>query len=99
MVVGDDQELSACAQARDHLTEAVDVRVVERSIDLVEDGERARVDLVERKHEGEGGERALTRGEQGHVLQALARRLDEDLHASAGTFVAVGMAQGRAPTW
>ena len=96
VVVRDDQELPLPAQPREHLAESADVGVVERGVDLVEDRERARVDLVERQHQRERGQRPLAGRQQGHVLQPLARRLDEDLDAGARAVVAVGVAQGRA---
>ena len=42
-----------------HLPEAGDVGVVQRSVDLVQDREGGRVDLLKGQHEGERGERAL----------------------------------------
>src|SRR5437868_511205 len=94
MVVSDDHELTLAPKTSKHLSETADVGIVERGVDLVEDRERAWVDLVEGQHQGERRERSLPRGEKSHVLQPLARRLDQDLDAGAGPVVAFGVAQG-----
>jgi hypothetical protein len=59
VIVRDDEELPLRAHPGDHLAEAVDIGVVERGVDLVEDRERARVYLVQREHERERGQRPL----------------------------------------
>src|SRR6266851_4179981 len=56
VVVSDHQELTLPAEPRKHLAESPDVRVVESGVDLVEDRERTRVDLVEREHQRQSGE-------------------------------------------
>ncbi len=56
VVVRDDENLALRAKPRDHLAEPADVRVVQGGVDLVEDRERARVDLIQREHQGERGE-------------------------------------------
>src|SRR2546428_12518763 len=93
MVVRDDQELTPRAELGDHLTEAIHVRVVERRVDLVQDRERARVDLIEREHQRQGCKRSLAGGKKRHVLQSLAWRLDKDLDPGARTVVTVGVAK------
>src|SRR5207245_10527129 len=75
---------------------AVDVRVVERGVRLVQDREGTGVHLVERKHQGKGRKRTLAGREQGDVLQSLARRLDEDLDPGARTVIAIRVSQRRA---
>src|SRR5207245_10896635 len=92
----DPRERARGAEPRKHLPEATDVRIVERGINLVEDRERAGVDLVESQHQRERRERSLTGRQQGHVLEALARRLDQNLDAGARALVALRVAKGRA---
>src|SRR4029078_12459694 len=55
--------------------EAPDVRVVERSVDLVDQAERARPVLEDREHQRHRGQRLLAAGEELYALQALAPRL------------------------
>src|SRR5215470_18431383 len=64
LVVGDEDELRAFAHLADHLTEAADVGVVERRIDLVEDAERCRVDEEEREDETDGNQGLLAARQQ-----------------------------------
>src|SRR6266849_3693632 len=59
VVVRDHEELTLPAKPRQHLAETPDVRVVERGVDLVEDRERTRVDLVEREHQRKSSQRSL----------------------------------------
>ena len=73
----DHEELALQSEPREHLPKTADVRIVERRIDLVEDREWAWVDLVQREHQRKRGERTLARGQERHVLQTLARRLNE----------------------
>src|SRR6202521_6258968 len=89
VVVRDDQELALGPQAGEHLAEPADVGVVQCGVDLVEDGERARVYLIKREHKRERRERALAAREQRDILQSLAWRLDEYLDSGARPFVAV----------
>ena len=61
--------------------EAVDVEVVERGLDLVEDVERARPGEEHGEQERERGQRLLAAGEQREALGRLARGRDLDLDA------------------
>src|SRR5258706_11336587 len=96
VVVRDDQELSLRAQPREHLAEPADVGVVECGVDLVEDGEGARIDLIERENQRERGQGTLAAREKRDVLEPLTRRLDQDLDTCAGALVAIRMLEGRA---
>ena len=61
-------------EAPHQLQEAVDVGVVERGLDLVEDVERARPGEEHREHEGERDQRLLAAREQREALHCLAAR-------------------------
>ena len=61
------------------LEEAVDVEVVQRGLDLVEDVERARPGQEHREQEGQRGHRLLAAGQQRQALHFLAGRRDLDL--------------------
>src|SRR5579864_6797091 len=95
-VVRDDDELRVRLHAAQHLDEAADVGVVERRVDLVEQAERARLELEHAEHERDGGQRLLAAREQLHALQALARRLRDDLDAALERIAGVEQRQARA---
>ncbi len=78
-LVGDDDELGAVGEAADQLQEAVDVGVVERSLDLVEDVEGAGPGEEDGEDEGQRDQRLLTAGEQRELAGRLAGRGDLDL--------------------
>ena len=63
----------------EQVEEAVDVEVVERGLDLVEDVERARLGQEHGEQEGQRGHRLLAAGEQREPLHRLAGRGDLDL--------------------
>ena len=77
----DDDELRAVRERAQDLQEAVDVEVVERGLDLVEDVERARPGEEDGEQERERGHRLLAAGEQRQALGRLARGRDLDLDA------------------
>ncbi len=79
LLVRDDDELRAVRVAAQQLDEARDVRVVERSLDLVEEVERARPREEEREEERDRAERLLASGQQREPRDALARRPQLDL--------------------
>ena len=81
LLVGDDDELRAVGEPAQDLQEAVDVEVVERGLDLVEDVERARPGEEDGEQERERGHRLLAAGEQRQALGRLARGRDLDLDA------------------
>ena len=81
LLVGDHDELGAVAVAADELEEAVDVEVVQRGLDLVQDVERARPGQEDGEHEGQGDEGLLAAGEQREPLHRLAGRGHLDLDA------------------
>src|SRR5215218_7689211 len=78
-LVGDDDELGAVGEAPDQLQEAVDVRVVEGGLDLVEDVEGARPGEEDGEDEGQRDQRLLAAGEQLQFPRRLAGRGDLDL--------------------
>ena len=77
--MGDDDELGAVGEAPDQLQEAVDVGVVERGLDLVEDVEGAGSGEEDGEDEGERDQRLLAAGEQRELAGRLAGRRDLDL--------------------
>ena len=82
LLVRDDDELGAVRVALHELEEAVDVDVVERGLDLVEDVERARPREEDGEHERERHQRLLAAGEQRQSLRRLAGWRDLDLDAA-----------------
>ena len=82
----------SCMPAQ-HLDEPSDVGIVERRVDLVEQAERAGLVLEEREHQRDRGQRLLAAGEQLDALQALARRLRDDLDAALDRVVLVEQGQ------
>src|ERR1700730_14188567 len=96
MVVRDDQELPLRAQARQHLAKPPDVGVIEGRVDLVEDRERAWVDLVQSEHESKGRQGPLAARQQRDVLQSLAWRLDQDFDSRARPVIALRVLERRA---
>src|SRR5215207_1932436 len=83
LLVRDDDELRAVGEAAQQRQEAVDVEVVERRLDLVENVERARPGEEDREQEGERGHRLLAARQQRQPLRRLARGRDLDLDAHA----------------
>ena len=81
LLVGDDHELGTVREPPDELQEAVDVGVVERRLDLVEDVEGRRPGEEDGEHEGERDQRLLATGEQREPPRRLAGRGDLDLDA------------------
>ena len=78
----------SAAIAVHHPAEAAGVGIVERRVDLVQQAERRRIQLEQREHERDGGERLLAAGQQVDRRVALARRLRDDLHAGIEDFLA-----------
>ena len=79
LLVGDDHELGAVGEAADELQEAVDVGVVERRLDLVEDVEGRGPGEEDAEDEGERDQRLLAAGEQREPPRRLAGRRHLDL--------------------
>ena len=79
LLVRDDDELRAIGVAAQELDEARDVRVVERSLDLVQEVEGARPREEEREEERDRAERLLAAREQREPRDALAGRAELDL--------------------
>ena len=84
LLVRDDDELRAVGEAAQEREEAVDVEVVERGLDLVEDVERARPGEEDGEQERERGQRLLAAGQQRQALGRLAGGRDLDLDAGVG---------------
>src|SRR5450830_351274 len=79
LVVRDEDELCLLGKLHEERREAVDVRLVERGIDFVEDAERRRLVLEDRDEECDGRERLLAAREESDRLVPLARGLRHDL--------------------
>ena len=79
LVVRDDDELRPIRHLAHDLVEAVDVRLVERRVDLVEHAERRRLDLEDGEQQRHRGERLLAARQQLDAADLLARRLRHDL--------------------
>ena len=60
----------------------IDVRFVERRVQLVQHAERAWFDLINREEQGHRGHRLLAAGEQRNGLQLFARRPRDDVDAA-----------------
>src|SRR5262249_58767266 len=58
-VVSDDQELGLAGQFPENTEKTMDVRVVERGVDLVQHAEGTRPEIEDRKEERQPGERTL----------------------------------------
>src|SRR5688500_7458981 len=88
LVVADEQELRLRRHALDEIAETRGVGIVERRVDLVEQAERRRVELEQRKHQRDGGERLLAAREEMDAGVALARGLRHHLHAGVEDLLA-----------
>ena len=80
--MGDEDELRLRLHPPQHLHETADVGLVEGRVDLVEQAERARLELEDREHQGHGGQRLLASRQKLNALQALAGRLGDDVDAA-----------------
>ena len=74
LVVGDEQELRLARHLLHQLAEALGVGVVQRRVDLVQQAERRRIQLEQREHQRDRGERLFAAREQLDRLVLLARR-------------------------
>ena len=82
VVVGDEDELGLVLDRLQEVEEAGQVDVVEGRVDLVQEAEGRRPVAEEGEQEGQAGQRFLAAREQDEVLDALARRLGDDLDAA-----------------
>src|SRR6185369_4326508 len=96
-IVCDDDELGVLLHAAQHLDEPADVGIVERSVDFVEQAERARLEAEHAEHQGDRRERLLATRQQLHALQALPGRLGDDLDAALERIVLVEQREPGAP--
>ena len=80
--MGYKNELRVLAQLGNELGEPQDICVVERSVHFVQDTERAGSIMEYCNKKGECRQSLLTAGEQQHALQALARRLGDNVDAA-----------------
>ena len=82
-VVGDGDEagVGAFAHFFEEVAEALDIVVVERGVDLVEDADRRGVGEEDGEDQRERGQRLLAAGEQGQRLRLLAGRLGDEFEA------------------
>ena len=88
LVVADEEELGALAHLGDELGIALGVGVVQRRVDFVEQAERRRVQLEDREHQRDRGQRLLAARQQVDGAVLLARRLRHHLHAGVEDLVA-----------
>ena len=93
--MGDDDELGLAAHFGEHAIEASDVGFVERRVHFVENAERAGRVAEDGDKQRERGESLFAAGEKQNVLQALARRLRDDV--DAGIAGAIGLAEAHLP--
>jgi hypothetical protein len=94
--VGDHHQLALAPQPLEDLAEAAHVGVVQGRIHLVEDREGRRVDGLQRQHQRQRRQRALTGAQERDVLHPLARWLHQDLDPAARPLVAGGVLEGGA---
>ena len=80
-IVRDHDELGPLRQSLHRVHEAANVRLVQRSIHLIENAEGRGVDGEQREKECHCSQRALATGEQRQALDLLAGRLGFDLDA------------------
>ena len=90
--MGDDDELGAGRVPAQQLQETIEVHVIERGLDLVEDVERARPGQEYGEHEGERHQRLLAPGHQRQPARGLARGRQLDLDAELVLFLALALA-------
>src|SRR5512132_1716300 len=93
LLVGDDDELTRLAEFLEDREQAPEVDVVERSLHLVEDIERARTGLEDGYQQRNRDERALSAGEQRQPLDLLARRPRLHFYAGGQHVMRVGESQ------
>ena len=93
--MGHDQEAGAAllGDVLDQGAEPVDIVVVERRIDLVENADRRRIGQEYREQQGDRRERLLAAGEQRQALEPLARRARHDFQAGIERVVRFGQRQ------
>ena len=89
--MGDDQVagLGFADHRVEQIAEPLDIGVVERRVDFVEDADRGRVGEEQREDQRDRGQRLLAARKQGQRLQSLARRLGIDLKPGFERIVAV----------
>ena len=68
----------------------VDVGVVQRGLDLVEEAEGRGLELEHGKKDGDGGQRAFSARKQRQHLQLLSRRLRDHFNVAAQYVLRVG---------
>src|SRR5690606_8341314 len=94
LVVRDDDELNAVRHLLDDLRKTADVRIVERRVDLVEQTERRRIQLEDRKYQRNRGQRLLTAREQMNRARLLAGRARHDRDTGGQQVLAVELEIG-----
>src|SRR5512141_1152885 len=98
LVVRDEEVLVPVRHLAHQGVEPVDIGVVQRRIDLVEQAEGRRLDEEDGEDEADGGERLLPAGEAAERKRFLAGRLDEDPDARLEEIFLVDQAQRGTPT-
>src|SRR5437762_9182024 len=80
LAVRNDDELCRRAHFAHHLGESIDVGVIERSIDFIEDAKGARLITEERDQQRQRCQCFFAARQQQYILKLLARWLRNDLH-------------------
>ena len=91
-------ELRLLCHAAQHVRQAPHVRLVQRSIDLVEDAEGARLINKDSDQQRQRGQRLLATGEQQYILQLLAGRLRHNVDAAVRRALLIGQPHKRLAT-
>ena len=91
----DEHDLRGLTHLSEQLVEAADVGVVQGSVHLVQNAERARPDQEQRERETQRGQRLLPAGQELHGTQAFPRRLDFDFDSGLGQVAVIGQHDAR----
>src|SRR5262249_11488372 len=81
LAMGDDNELSCRAHIPHHLGKTINVRLIERCIDFVENAERTRLVSKQRNQQRKRCQRLFSTREQQHILKLLPGRLRNDFYS------------------
>ena len=93
--MGHDDDLRFTGKLAHHRREAVDVGIVERRVDFVEQVERRRTHADEREDQRGRGHRTFAAGERGERRHALSGRLHRKLNARLRKIVRIRLPHAR----
>ena len=88
-------ELRICTEFLQIIREIADVRVIQRSFDLIQNTEWRGFELEHGEQQRNGGQRALAAGEQAQKLTFLSRRLNNNVNAAVQRILRVHQEQLR----